>query len=152
MNKKGQEEGMFFLISIIFLSILLITSAIYFNVQTKSLIKQSFTQAQSVTNDLDLINYLNTEVEYNGDKILIADLILTRNKVEENTKEIFENYCYLFNKCYGEFTIIYSDGEVVLINFGSGYLGEFDNIAKGEFILKDFDNGDIKIGFRRGVK
>ena len=95
-------------------------------------------------NNLLLLSYLRTPLSYNGEEILMSDLIVLedKDKIEEETKKILDTYCN--GKCGWKIELEYTDDKIVVSN------GDFIETLSSDFELTGFD-GNIQVKFQKGV-
>src|SRR3989344_7609819 len=93
--KKGQSEGIGIVFAILFLTLIIFIAMILFVANRGKIGEEKLNSIKISENNLLLLNYLRTPVIYEGENILISDLIVlkNKNKIEEESKNILNKYC-----------------------------------------------------------
>lgn len=144
--KKGQYEGIGIVFAILFLTLVIFIAMLLFFANRGKIGEEKLASIKMSESNLLLLNYLRTPLNYNGENILMSDLIVLKDKreIEKQAKSIFGKYC--FDKCIWKIVFNYN-GDKILID--SGVTSTFKTVSLNEFNLTGFDN-NVNIKFETG--
>jgi hypothetical protein len=142
MNKKAMMDDLFdFLFTVItlFFSLMFIQVVISGNVQDKQ--ELTLDRLSEFTGSQLMIDYLNSPIEVNGNKMTMQDLIILAvntgddNLLKEKSKDLFKK-----NKLQGTLTVFLGD------DAWSGYTNYFSSdVTKNTIELSNLENTNIPL-------
>ncbi|MBU2634207.1 MAG: hypothetical protein KJ674_03095 [Nanoarchaeota archaeon] len=144
--KKGQQEGLSIVFSILFLSLVIFLMIFLFVANRGKIGEEKLNSIKISENQLFLLNYLRTPIEYEGGTILIGDLIVLKNedKLKEEGEKILSDYCKDESVC--KVTLDYGGDKIVI---SSKVVHNFVSTSSNEFVLVGYE-GDIIATLEKG--
>lgn len=149
--RKGQYEGIGIVFAILFLILVIFIAMLLFVANRGKIGEEKLNSIKISENNLLLLNYLRTPVIYEGEDILISDLIVLKdkNKIEEETKSIFNKYCS--GKCVWKITLDYGDDKFIIASGTDNFISTLSNT----FTLNGFNNNiivNLEFGYNERIR
>ena len=151
--KKGQYEGIGIVFAILLLTLIIFIAMLLFVANRGKIGEEKLNSIKISENNLLLLNYLRTPVIYEGEDILMSDLIVlkNKNKIEEESKNILDKYCT--SKCVWKLTLNYENDNIIITS--NSVTDFFVVTSSNEFNLTSFGENiliKLEMGYNERIK